>query len=172
MNTTYDRRIVFGAILVAIGLVLLATEWFAVTDDAIRIASIAVVLLVAYALTRAYGFLVPGMILLGSAIATGVQDYGYDPTAGLVAVFIGAGFLGIWVVDFFARDGSRWWPLVPGSILVLYGGAVVTEGTTAGRLFEQFWPLVLVVAGIVVLFSASRQGGRSAAKPSEKPAAL
>lgn len=166
---TSDVRII-GAVLVAIGLAIFVTEWLAATD-AIVAGSVAAVLLVAYALTRGYGLLVPGMISLGAAIATGVQDYGYDETGGFVAVFIGAGFLGIYVVDFFARDGSRWWPLVPGSIFAVFGAATVAEGTIAPGLIERFWPLGFVVAGIVVLASAIWRARRPAAMQLEKPVA-
>jgi len=164
-----DIRIL-GAVLVAIGVVIFVTKWFAATD-AIVAGSVAAVLLVAYALTRGYGLLVPGMIILGAAIATGVQDYGYDETGGFVAVFIGAGFLGIYVVDFFARDASRWWPLIPGSIFAVFGAATVAEGTVAPGLIERFWPLGFVVAGIVVLAIAIWRARRPAATPLEKPVA-
>jgi hypothetical protein len=156
MKTAYDRRTIAGAILVAIGLAFLATEWFAL-GDAFVIGSIAAVFVVAYALTRRYGFLVPGMILAGAAVGTGLQDYGYDPSGGLVAIAIGAGFLAIYLVDAAARDASRWWPLIPGTILMLFGLSEVTEGTAAARLIEQLWPLVLILAGVGVLFGASRR---------------
>lgn len=155
MNAAYDRRFVAGAILVTLGLAFLAAEWFALTD-AVVIGAIAAVLLVAYALTRAYGYLVAGMILAGAAVGTGVQDYGYDESGGLVAVFVGAGFLGIYVLDLAARHGSRWWPLIPGTILVLFGASVATAGTAAAELIERLWPLGLVLAGLVVLLGARR----------------
>lgn len=163
MKTAYDRRTVTGAILVTIGLALLATNWFAL-GDAFVIASIAAVFVVAYGLTRRYGFLVPGMILAGAAVGTGLQDYGYDPSGGLVAVAIGAGFLAIFLVDAVARDASRWWPLIPGTILVLFGLSEVTEGTTA-QLIEQLWPLALILAGAGILVGTAR---RSSA-PSHTP---
>jgi len=164
-----DIRIL-GAILVAIGLVVFVTKWFA-APDAVVAGSVAAVMLVAYALTRGYGLLVPGMIALGGAIATGVQDYGYDESGGFVALFIGAGFLGIYVVDFFVRDGARWWPLIPGSIFAVFGAATVAEWTFAPGLIARFWPLGFVVAGIVVLTIAISRARRPAATPLEKPVA-
>lgn len=158
MKTTYDRGTIAGAILVATGLAFLATEWFALGDSFV-IGSIAAVFVVAYALTRRYGFLVPGMILAGAAVGTGLQDYGYDPSGGFVAVAIGAGFLAIFLVDAAVRGASRWWPLVPGTILTLFGLAEVTEGTAAARLIEQAWPLVLILAGVGLLVGASRRSG-------------
>jgi hypothetical protein len=111
------------------------------------------------------------MIALGAAIATGVQDYGYDESGGFVALFIGAGFLGIYVVDFFVRDGSRWWPLIPGSIFAVFGAATVVEWAFAPGLIERFWPLGFVVAGTVMLAIAIWRARRPAAMPLEKPLA-
>lgn len=156
MNAAYDRRTVIGAILVTVGLALLATEWLALSD-AFVIGSVAAVFVIAYALTRRYGFLVPAMILAGAAVGTGLQDYGYDPSGGLVAIAIGAGFLAIYLVDAFARDSSRWWPLIPATILALVGGSELAEGTGAAQTIERLWPLVLIVAGVAVLFGASRR---------------
>jgi hypothetical protein len=160
----YDGRIVIGVVLIAIGLSLLATDVLALGDGVV-IVSIGAVLLAAYALTRRYGFLVPGMILVGAGIGTGVQDAGYDESGGFVAVYAGAGFLGIWVLDLFARGPSRWWPLVPGSILLLFGVATVTKGTPAGALVEQLWPLALVAAGIVIVASAALRDRATAPRP-------
>lgn len=156
MNTAYDGRTVTGAILVTIGLALVTTNWFAL-GDAFVIGSIAATFVVAYALTRRYGFLVPGMILAGAAVGTGLQDYGYDPSGGLVAVAIGAGFLAVFLVDAIARDTSRWWPLIPGTILVLFGLSQVTEGTAAAQLIERLWPLALIVAGAGILIGTTRR---------------
>ena len=156
MKASSDRAMVVGAVLIAIGLSLLATNVFGF-GDAVVVGSLAAVLLVAYASTRRYGFLVAGMIIAGGAIGTGVQDAGYDESGGFVAIYVGAGFLGIWAVDLFARGPSRWWPLVPGSLMVLFGVAQVTEGTAAAAYVEQLWPLALVVAGIVILLAAGRR---------------
>lgn len=155
MKARAEGGIVIGAVLVAIGLALFATNVLGL-GDAGAIGSVSAVLLIAYALTRSYGSLIPGMILAGAAIGTGVQDAGYDETGGFVAVYIGAGFLGIWLLDLFARGPSRWWPLIPGSLLVVFGTATVTEGTPAGALIEQLWPLALVAAGLVLIATAVR----------------
>lgn len=164
MNAINDRRTLTGLILVAIGLAVLAAEYFALTD-AVVLGSIGAVFLIAYAFTRRYGFLVPGMILAVGAVGVGLQDSGNDPSGGLVGLAFGAGFLGIYIVDAFVRDGSRWWPLVPGTILTLVGANALVEGTLATDVVARLSPLVLVIAGVVILFAAWRRA--PAARPTE-----
>lgn len=160
MNVINDRRTIAGLILVLIGLAILGAEWFALTDSAV-LGLIGGVLLVVYALTRRYGFLVPGMIMAGAAVGNGLQDSGYDPSGGLVAIAIGAGFLGIYLVDVFVRDGSRWWPLIPGTILTLLGANYVVEDAAATDVVARLAPLVLVAAGVIVLVAAWRRAPTS-----------
>jgi hypothetical protein len=156
MNVINDRRTLAGLILVVVGLAVLAREWFALTD-AIVLGAIGAAFLLAYAFTRRYGFLVPGMILGSAAVGNGLQDSGNDPSGGLVALAIGAGFLGIYLVDAFVRDGSRWWPLIPGTILALIGANALVEAAVATDLVARLSPLVLVIAGAIILAAAWRR---------------
>jgi hypothetical protein len=156
MNPINDRRTLAGLILVLVGLAVLVTEWFAL-PDAVILGSIGASFLLAYAFTRQYGFLVPGMILGSAAVGNGLQDSGNDPSGGLVAIAIGAGFLGIYLVDAFVRNGSRWWPLIPGTILSLIGANYVVEGAAATDVVARLSPLVLVIAGVIVLVTAWRR---------------
>jgi hypothetical protein len=156
MNVINDRRTLAGLILVVIGLAVLAREWFAITD-AIVIASIGIVFLLAYAFTRRYGFLVPGMILSVGSVGVWLQDSGYDESGGLIAIAFGLGFLGIYVVDAFVRDGSRWWPLIPGTILALIGADSLVRDTAATDVVARLSPLVLVIAGVIILVAAWRR---------------
>lgn len=97
------------------------------------------------------------MILGSAAVGNGLQDSGNDPSGGLVAIAIGAGFLGIYLVDAFARDGSRWWPLIPGTILTLVGANALVQGTLATDMVARLSPLVLVIAGVIILVAAWRR---------------
>lgn len=156
MKVLNDRRTIAGLILVLVGLATLVTQWLALSDSAV-LGSIGIVFLVLYAVRRHYAFLVPGMILTFAAVGNAVQDAGYDPSGGLVAIAIGAGFLGIYLVDAFMRDGSRWWPLIPGTILTLMGANYVVEDAAATDIVARLSPLVLVIAGVVVLVAAWRR---------------
>jgi hypothetical protein len=56
---------------------------------------------------------------------------------------------------------APWWPLIPGGILALVGGALLLgdAGLTFLTIVGQFWPLALVAAGLYLLWrAASRRG--------------
>jgi hypothetical protein len=153
MNALLDRRSTAGLILVVLGLMLLAAQWFDFTGAAV-LGVLSVFFLVVYASTRAYGFLVPGMILGGLAIGVGLQDYGYDPNGGVVVLSLGFGFIAIYLIDVFVRNRARWWPLIPGGILSVVGATQLAQGTAAAETVARLWPLGLVAAGILVLIGS------------------
>ena len=170
MNASGRTPLLIGAILIAVGVVAFAGNWFEVSDGFIAVA-VAAVLLVAYAITRGYVFLAIGLIALGSGIGTAVQDYGYDEKGALVAILSGAGFLAVYLVDVLTGTTHRWWPIVPGAILVVLGGVSLADGTPAEQWIERLWPIALVIAGVVIVLAARRPRPRPAGMVAEaKPA--
>lgn len=97
------------------------------------------------------------MILGFGSIGVGLQDAGYDPSGGLVAIAFASGSLAIYLVDVYVHDGSRWWPLIPGSILALIGTNAIVENAGGSDMVARLWPMVLVIAGVVVLLAAWRR---------------
>jgi hypothetical protein len=67
----------------------------------------------------------------------------------------GIGFLMVFLASL------RWGSLVPASILLIIGGAFLatTTGYLTWALVEKWWPSVLILAGILVLWGVLR-GGR------------
>lgn len=150
MNAVIDRRSTAGLILVVIGLMLLAAQWFNFTGAAV-LGVLSAFFLVMYATSRKYGLLIPGMILGGLAVGVGLQEYGYDPSGGIVVLGLGAGFVAVYLVDVLVQSGARWWPLIPGGILSVVGATQLAEGTAAADTIARLWPLGLVAAGVLVL---------------------
>lgn len=150
MKTLNDRGFVAGAILVVLGILLLGAQWFEFSDGAV-IASIGVALLAAYAFTRRYGFLIPGMLLVGIGAGTALQDYGYDPRGGGALLGSGLAFIAIYLVDLYVRGPAHWWPTIPGTILAIIGGTLMAQGTAAAGQIAQLWPIALVAAGVLML---------------------
>lgn len=165
MNALTDRRSTAGIILVVLGLMLLAAQWFDFTGAAV-LGAFSVFFLVTYATTRKYGFLIPGMILGGLAVGVGLQEYGFDPSGGVVVVGLGAGFVAVYLVDVLIQTPARWWPLIPGGILSVVGVTQLAEGTAAAATVARLWPLGLVAAGVIVLVATFMRPGRSRAEPS------
>ena len=155
MNASSDRPALPGIILVVIGLVLLVAQWFEVTGASV-LAAIAAVFLATYAASRNYGFLIPGMILLGLAAGVGLQESGYDPQGELVVIGLAGGFFGIFIVDLLTGHPDRWWPLIPGGILSAVGSEQLVRGTVVADAIARFWPVVLVLAGVAILMTSLR----------------
>lgn len=147
-----------GAILIALGLVLLAGELFTLSPWMV-LASISAVLLALWAATRQYGFAVPAMIVAGLAVGTGWQDALVSSSGGEPVVGLALGFIGIYVVNLFARREAQWWPLVPGGILAAVGGQLVAQGTVYESWILPLWPVALIVLGLVLLYVTYRRGG-------------
>lgn len=121
--------------------------------------AIGVAFLVAYALTRRYGFLVPGGILsgVGAGVLTSsilnVSDGG-----PYVLIGGGIGFLLIFCVDaLVSRSTARWWPVIPGGLMLLAGGGTLSQSNDFRRQFEIIAPLLLIGLGVLILLSRTRQ---------------
>lgn len=141
--------VVAGAVLVVIGVALLATTALGLGGELV-VALIGICLLAAYAVTRRYGLLVPGGILTGLGLGIALEvpaTRGFAPVLGL-----GLGFLAIYVVDRLATGAAaRWWPLVPGGVLLAVGAADARQAGGPIGDVARWWPLLLVIAGALLL---------------------
>jgi hypothetical protein len=163
---------VAGIVVISVGLFFLLAQYVPDIGRWIPL-FIGLVFLVAFIPKREYGFLIPGCIVGGVGLGIVLQGYVGDPWSGAVVLFsIGGGFIAIWLVSLlirqFDRDWPRgdsrdaakalWWPLIPGSILVILGFVVLAEeGFDTDVL--RWWPLLIIGAGIVVLLSSLRRRG-------------
>lgn len=153
-----------GVLLVAIGVALLVINLTGVGGVAVVLLG-GLAFLATHLATRSYGFLVPGGILTGFGAALVAQDLGLTADVGLLG--LGAGFLLIPVVQLLTgweRQPGWWWPLIPGSILVLLGAIGHLQGSAAGLVL----PGLLIILGLAFLLSASRRSGEA---PPDGPAA-
>ncbi|MFI5282095.1 MAG: hypothetical protein ACHQ0J_03085 [Candidatus Dormibacterales bacterium] len=112
----------------------------------------------AYLLSHRYGFLVPGGILAGVgtglviAWAVGAADNG-----PYVVLCGGLGFLFIYVVDvLIGRVTGRWWPVIPGTAMVLAAGGMASQNEALVSQIRVWSPLVLVAVGVWILVKRGR----------------
>jgi hypothetical protein len=155
MNTSVERPWTAGAILIGVGLIFLAAQWFSV-DGPFVLGALSFVFLALYATTRRIGFIVPGAILGGLAIGVGLEQAGYPMNGSAVVLGLAAGFLVIFVANAIARVPAYWWPLIPGGILSVVGTSNAIGGTEAERVLAFAWPVVLIAVGVFVLFDRPR----------------
>ena len=156
MQTTPERRAASwlpGAILIAIGAAIAAVSWFQAGGEIVVLA-LGAVFLVAYAATRSYGLLVPGGILTGLGLGIAGQSLVSQAAQGAPVVLgLGLGFLAIWAIDeLVTRSRARWWPLIPGLILVVIGSLVGAGAYGALDVVATYaLPVLLIVVGIWLL---------------------
>lgn len=156
-----DQWIV-GAVLIAIGSALLVGQLVGQTGQFVLL-GIGLVLLVLFAVTRNPGTLIGGGIVTGLGAGVLVAANTEGDIAGSAVLFgLGLGFIGVWLVGTLLKTGGiTFWPLIPGTILVVVG-AVVLAGSEAAKTFEVIWPAVLIGLGVIVLVAALRKRGPDA----------
>lgn len=144
---------VLGLLLIGLGGVLLLAATTDIGGEVV-IGFVGVAFLVAYAMTRTYGFLIPGGILTG--LGTGLVLQSLGVRGDIVVLGLGLGFVAIAVVDQLVAPGRPgwWWPFIPGGVLLLSSIGSVTGLPRLGRYLV---PGVLIVAGAALLLR--RDGG-------------
>ena len=162
MATPLASRTV-GLVLIAVGLGLLAVIFTDVGGE-VFLGAVGLGFLVAYAVTRTYGLLIPGAIITGLAGGIAATSLGAPDPAGVLG--LGIGFLAIVVADRL-RDSPRpgwWWPLIPGGILSTIG---VAELVRASDLPAYALPVALIVVGTALLVGRGGRGTQDRRPPSE-----
>lgn len=154
-NATVERPWIAGAVLIGVGLIFFVAQWFS-ADGPFVLGALSFVFLALFAATRKIGFVVPGAILGGLAIGTGLEQAGYSMNGSAVVLGLSAGFIAIFVANVAARVPASWWPLIPGGILGVVGTSNAVGGTEAERFIALAWPVVLIAVGVFVLFDRTR----------------
>ncbi|HEX7172421.1 MAG TPA: hypothetical protein VF365_07435 [Candidatus Limnocylindria bacterium] len=163
-----ERNLAPGLVLIGLGVLFGIVQLTGIGGEAV-VAVIGGALLVAYAFTRHYGYLVPGGILTGLGLGIIWQAAVLSDAGGAVLVGLGAGFLTIYLVDLFVR-GNRalWWPIIPGGITLTIGLLLETGsgGTLAGA--APLWPIILVLIGGALLLRQLATGPRAGSPPPDE----
>lgn len=171
-----SNKIIWGIFLILLGIIGIINKLH-IFGDYFELIIIALGFLFVYILRgghkkyRNIGFLIPGCIIPAVIIMdivdkTKMLSTYKDP---LIMVIIGTAFLliylihTVWVTDI--RKGSKNWPLVVA--LIIYAISIfvfITEisDSAIGRLIlNNLWPVILILAGIVILIKSFYSGGRS-----------
>ena len=154
-------QVAAGLTLLALGAALLYLERFdGGSNFPLFLILIGGLFLAAYFHQRAYGFLIPGGILLGIGSGFAFEELSSSPFADgdLVTLGLGLGFLFIYAVSLLYERQNRWWSLIPGGFLVVAG---FPEWEWVEELYE-FWPLAVMAGGAVLLLRAVQARRREA----------
>jgi hypothetical protein len=158
-----------GLVLITIGVLALAAiligsplagEFF--------LAGLGLVLIVWGLAARHVGPIVPGGVLLGIGAGILLAQQLYNTTQGshasaIILVSMGGGF--ILITPLSRTISSRWqlWPLLPGLILALIGGAIFSGGIALEvvNFAGLIWPVLLIALGAYLVLQAGRSRHRS-----------
>lgn len=160
MDKNQRSRILTGLLLIALGLGLWGLKLADAVGQSILLIALGGLFIAGYLYSRSYGKLVAGSLILGLGIGSFGERYrliwGEYSEIGL-----GLGFISIYVVALLYERRSHWWPLIPGTILVLLGLGRWNRVWT--YLASDGWPLIFVVIGVLFLLGAlGRSRGKKA----------
>jgi len=122
MQHTMHRREapwIGGLVLIAVGVVMLGT--YVLPEIGLYVVlALGLIFLAAFALTRAYGFLVPGAIMTGLGVGIVLTPYVIQGmmTGALIVGALALGFAAIGVIAYLMHlDEAHPWPFIPAAIL-------------------------------------------------------
>lgn len=159
-----DRRqwwaLIPGLAVTAIAVVVFLAEQELIAEEVVAsiiLAGIGLPFLLIFAANRRHWWaLVPGMTMIGIAVAVFLEDIGAigdAATGGIIVGGISLGFLSIYVVNRQHR-----WALFPGGIL-----AAIACFLLLAAVAKFAWPAALILLGVLLLRS-SLAGGRQRAR--------
>ena len=163
MARTADSRVTFGAVLIAVGAMLLATRFVALETGPAWLLGVGLGLALLAILRRAFPTLVGGMVCLGVGAGLVLAEHGVAelPLGTWLLFALGAAFVGVWLLSLILQMRARWWPAPVGVALLVLGGvrlvrrfALLPPEVVAA--VRAWWPAALVAAGIWMVLRPSR----------------
>jgi hypothetical protein len=141
-------RLIAGAMLIIVGLTLFLMQRFEELGQSVALTALGGLFIAGYLYTRAYAFLVPGGILVGLGLGSFGERYFYV-FSDLSNIGLGVGFVLIYLIALLYQRRSHWWPLIPGTVLILLG--LRTWGKVWRFLLDDGWPFILVIIGFLMI---------------------
>ncbi len=148
------QKFTAGVVLVLLGLGFYLVQRLDAIGNEVIMLIIGSAFLVAYFYQKAYGLLIPAGILLGLGLGGMMQGRSLSWADDGTQFGLGLGFISIYLIAKIYQRESHWWPLIPGSILILIG---LAQSRRIFAYLRHNWSLVLVAVGILILIGAFRR---------------
>lgn len=158
-KTDVRNRAIAGVALILIGALVLFAQVGQSEQLALLIpAALGAIFLAWGLITRTFGLVIPGSILLGVGLGTYLITGPYstmegEAQGGLFMVAFAAGWLLMCLLSPLTTSGFQWWPLIPGAIIGAIGAALLAGGFGMQilQIIGYGWPLILVGVGVYLL---------------------
>jgi len=164
LTTARRNQLLGGLMMIGLGFVFLAAQFTEMeTIGAYILPGLAVIFLAWGLLTRNPGLLVPGGILSGIALGAYLvsgpfNDMADQTQGGYFLLAFAAGWALITVLSLLIGQ-RQMWPLIPGGIMLVIGGALVAGGNALELFLSllRLWPLALIAGGLLNLWKVFRR---------------
>jgi hypothetical protein len=165
MRWERDPKVITGVTVIALGLVMLVATF---TDSQLVgqmiVLLLGVIFLAWGVMVHHPGPLIPGCILTGIGVGIVLSQWlstsiSGQAQGGIVTLCMGLGFLLIMPAQhYLTRQGTHWWPAIPGGILSLTGTGLLLgdAGLTMLSWVGRLWPLAVIGVGIALLYQVVR----------------
>lgn len=163
MARARSRQFAVGVVLVAVGAILLVVRLTPLADAPAWLLGLGLAFGILGVVQRSYAGIVAGCVLLGlgAGMALGDRQGGGISRGSWLLLALGVGFVAIYLVDLLLRLGGRWWPLVPGAVLVALAMARGVRPfhvpPAAEAFLRAWWPAGLVVVGLWLALQGLRR---------------
>lgn len=168
----YMRRnnIVGGVVIILIGIFMLLST-LGITRDINILLLIGACFIAAYVFSRRQlGFLIPGCIIFAIGVYSFLMENhiianNHDE---FFVILLGCAFLVVMLVHtmWIKTDkwGARYWPAIPGGILVVIGILAYVDKSVSNNLLETVvrygWPVIIIAVGLRMLIWPSHRHRR------------
>ncbi len=153
-----------GLALLIVGVYILLDNFLSLPEG-MPLIVLGIGFIIARYIFRQHGLMIPGMIITGVGCGILVKDVlsltgGY--AAAVMLAGLGIAFLLLGALEY-RHTGA--WPFYPGGTLLVVAAvsAYLTEPSLRELLsgpIGQYWPVVLIILGLVILISASVRGSK------------
>jgi len=158
LDKILPEKTVGGLVLVAIGIVLVASRLIP-GFGVYTLLAVATVCLVAFALTREYGYAVATGITGGLGVGVVLSDMATDPYDGVIFMAsFAAGFAAVWVLGLGAKPReTNPWPLIPAAIFAAIAVTIVTESSTLLEVVVAIAVILLIGGGLKAIRDSRKE---------------
>lgn len=158
-----------GLILIIIGTALLFAPYL--NFGYYFMAVLGVIMLALGVFTREEGWIIPGGVVsgIGLGIITTASplsaSFGEIESGGIFLLSFAAGWFIIPLFSVLFTKGRNFWAFIPGSIMAAIGSLILLKdvgGMAALELISKFWPVILIIIGLVILVKGFRKSDTTA----------